>query len=249
VSAAATDELYTLPAGSSIAIAAGATIANLLTNYSDPNVRTVPVGGTAVVTALVAYTHYTANAAADGSGADLTANITPTLVAFASTGQWTLVNSGPAGFITLLKVIGKAVRDPGPQTYQALNVQPYGERSLAVDLPYQNDAQIAQSMATFLLAQYADLTNQIDSLILNTTGSDTLMIQALAREPGDVITITETMTGITLLRAMIFRVQLNVTPAGTLQCTWGLAPMSPFFVWQLGVAGASELGVTTQLGF
>lgn len=249
VSAAATDELYTLPTGDSTnPIGAGATV-TVWTDYSDPNDRTAPVGGYQVVTVLVGGTHYAANSAADGSGSNLTANIAATLTPFASTGKWTLVNSGAAGYITLLKVIGKAVRDPGPQTFEASSVQPYGEHSIDIDLPYQADAAVTQSTATFIEAQFRDLQNQADSLTFLANYSDAFMTQALTREPGDAITVTETATGVTLLEAIIYRVALSVDQNGMLTCTWGLGPASPYKMWQIGVVGASEIGVSSVVGF
>jgi hypothetical protein len=72
----------------------------------------------------------------------------------------------------------------------------------------------------------------------------------LAREPGDAITISEHMTGVTQLKAIIQRIALKQNADGVLYCTWGLAPGSPFdpSPWQLGVVGVGELGVTTWLG-
>lgn len=254
VSAAATDELYTLPpvsaaAPSPIAIAAGATV-TVWCDYSDPNVRTVPVGGQSVVTALVGGTHYAATANNDGTGASLTGDIAATLTAFASTGKYVLTNSGTGtAYMTVLKVIGKAVRDPGPQHYEASSTQTYGERSIAIDLPYQNDATVAQSYATYVERQYRALTNQVDSVTFLANHSDTLMTHALAREPGDAVTLSETMTGVSALKAVICRVALSVSAVGMLTCTWGLAPASPFLAWQWGITGSSEWGETTVYGF
>src|SRR3990167_9470204 len=152
VSAAAREELYALPTGDSQEIPHGETI-TLWTSYSDPNDRQVTVGGAAVVTALVGGTHYSANSQADGLGSDLTASISATLEPFASVAKWTLTNnhaSSTAYIVPPLKVIGKALRNPGPKTFEATSTQAYGTRPLSLDLKYQADSVIAQSYATFL---------------------------------------------------------------------------------------------------
>lgn len=249
VSSAATDELYTLPTGTSIEIPAGGT-REVWTEYTNPNERTERVGGTEVVTALVAGTHYAANSSADGSGTDLTGSITASLTAFASTGKWSLTNtSTQTAFIRTLKVVGKAVRDPGPQTFESFVSKTYGDRQVDVEMPYQDDADVGNSAAVYIRSQYDALEKQFDSITFVANDSDDLMTQALAREPGDRITITETVTGFTAVDAIIHSVELEVKGGVFVHCRWGLAPVSPFNVWQIGVAGQSELGVSTVLGF
>lgn len=250
VSAAATDELYTLPTGASIAIPQGET-RETWTDYTDPNDRNVHIGGTSVVTALVGGTHYSANAAADGSGADLTASIAATITPFGSTAKWTLQNTNTTqtAYITLLKAIGKAVRNPGPQTYQSYTAKDYGVRPLDIELRYQSDADLARSYAIFVEQQYNELAPQINAITFLANDSSDFMTQALAREPGDIITITEAVTGLASVDAVIHSVELDVMPGPWIVCRWGLAPAAPFKSWVLGIAGRSELGETTRLGF
>ena len=250
ISAAATEELYALPTGDSLEIPHGETI-TLWTSYSDPNDRQVTVGGAAVVTALVGGTHYSANSQADGLGSDLTASISATLEPFASVAKWTLTNnhaSSTAYIVPPLKVIGKALRNPGPKTFEATSTQAYGTRPLSLDLKYQADSVIAQSYATFLEAQYNSLASQLEYIEFLANDSSDFLTQALAREPGDIITVTETVTGVST-DATIQSVSLEVTPGPMIVCRWGLAPTAPFQAWVLGIVGRSELGVTTRLGF
>ena len=249
ISAAATDELYTLPTGSSIEVGAGVTV-EVWTAYTDPNDRQTNVGGSAVVTALVGGTHYAANAAADGSGANMTASITATLTPFASTAKWSFTNAAStAAFITTQKVIGKAVRDPGPRTFEAYDVADYGDRPLVIDLPYQDDPYIGQSAADYLVAQYSALSQQIESVTFLANRSDALMVQALTREPGDRITLSETVTGVTSVQCIIQSVELELRPGPILICKWGVRPANTIRFWQWGIAGASEWGSTTIYAF
>lgn len=249
ISAAATEELYTLPTGSSLQIDPGQTL-TIWCDYTDPNDRQTAVGGTSVVTVLVGGTHYAANSSADGLGANVTADVSATLTAFASTGKYALQNTSSATlYITLLKVIGKAVRDLGAQTFEAASTQPYGQHALSLDLPYQNDALVAQSMATYLERQYRNLADQVDEIGFVANDSAALMVQALAREPSDMIDVSETVTGLADVSVIIYRVEFEIADGNVMTLRWGLAPAAPFAAWQLGLVGASELGSTTTLGF
>ncbi len=247
ISAAATDELYTLAAGTTIEIPAGET-REVWTDYTDPLDRQTPIGGLDVVEAVAGGTHYAANSLADGSGTDLTGTLAASLEAFSSTAKWTLANTGvQAAHVRTLRVIGKAVRDPGPQTFESYGGSSAGERPLAINLPYQDDPQIGQSAADFVRAQYAR-SAPVDAAAFPASKSVELMTQALLRDIGDRVTVRETVTGITA-GCLIRSVALEVSAGGWVNCQWGLRPASPFAMWQLGIAGASELGVSTTLGF
>ena len=250
VESGANDELYTLPTGHSVAIPHGETI-EVWTDYTDPNDRQEKIGGANVVTALVGGTHYSAFENAAGTGTNLTASITAAINPFASTAKWTFTNNHATltAYITLQKVLGDAVRSPGPQTFQSYTAQDYGVRALDLDLRYQDDANLAQSYADYIKQQYQTLANQIGELEILANDSADFMAQALAREIGDVITITEAVTGLASIEAVIHSVELEVTPGPWIICRWGLAPAAPFKAWVLGITGRSEMGETTRVGF
>jgi hypothetical protein len=248
ISAAATDVLYALPTNASIQIGGGQTHEVWL-DYSDPNDRQTNVGGLDVVTSLVGGTHYTANSVEDGSGTDMTASISAVLTPFASRAKYALTNNAEVpAHITALSIVGKAVRDLGPQTYEASSVQPYGERPLAVDMPYQSDPQVAISAATFWEAQYRSLTNQIDGVRF--CANDTVLLPAaLTLDIGDVITLSETVTGVDDVRVVIHKVECEYTPDRVFWVRYGLAPTSPFEAWRPDIVGQSEAGINTIPGW
>jgi hypothetical protein len=249
ISAAATDELYTLPTGSSIEVGAGETV-EVWTAYTDPADRQTHIGGTEVVTVLAGGTHYAANSQADGGGSSMTSSITATLTPFASTGKWSFTNgAATAAFITTQKVIGKAVRDPGPRTFESYEAEDYGDRPLNIDLPYQDDPYIGQSAADYIVAQYSSLSQQIESVTFLANRSAALLVQALTREPGDRITVSETVTGVTSVQCIIQSVELEVRPGMIVICKWGVRPANTIRFWQWGIAGASEWGQTTIYAF
>lgn len=245
VSALANEELYSLPAGSHLAIPPSSAV-EVFTDYTDPNDRQVAIGGAEVVTSLVAGTHYQAYDTPEG-GTDVTANITPTLEAFASTAKWTIVNSsGATAYLTLMKVIGKALRDPGPSTYEATSVQTYGTRTLPLDLRYQSSDDMARDYAAFLEDMYNNIEDQISEIEIIGNYSTDFMRQALEREPGDVITVNESLTG-AATDAVIHSVEIEVNEGSVLTCRFGLAPTAP--VSDAWILGTDTLGTSTVLGF
>ena len=258
IDAAATTVLFAL-SGTPPSIAAGASL-TIWGDFRDPDEVKRLIGGTAVVDPLVSGTDYAGNAAANGSGADLTASLSIAITPFASTCKFVITNNHASstiylvttGGVTKLQVRGKGVYDDGPQTFEAESTQSYGDRPVSIDMPYQDDPDIGQSAATYLEAQYNALDSLVEEIVFLANDSDDLMTQALAREPGDIITVTETLTGLSSVDAVIQRVELEIglgSSGPRLLCRFGLAPAAPFNIWQLGVAGNSELGETTVLGF
>lgn len=249
VSATAADELYTMPTGSSIEIGSGVTL-EVWTDYTDPNDRQVKIGGTAVVTVLVGGTHYSANSQADGLGSNMTADVSASIEPFGSTAKWTFTNNATTGtFIVLQKVIGKAVRDPGPRTFESYAEMDYGDRPIDIDLPNQDDPYIGQSAADYIRQQYDDLSQQVESIAFIANASHANMTAAMEVEPGDRVTITETVTGLAAVDCLVQSVEFEVRQGIYIVCRWGLRPANTTRFWQWGIAGASEWGETTVYAF
>lgn len=208
------------------------------------------IGGTAQVTPIVATTDYTANSQADGLGADLTANVSVTTYPFASSVKFVVTNSGAAtAYITKLQLRGKGVYDNGPRTFESYTAKDYGDHPVDIDLPYQDDAYVGQSIASYLDAQFNNLTSMIDGVEFIATRSATLMAAALTADPTNLVVVTETVTGLSATNAIVQAVELTMPSAKQLRCRFLLGPAAPFAFWYLGTAGASELGSTTVLGF
>lgn len=244
VSTAATDLLFDLPAGT-VSVLPGETRV-LWCDYTDPNDRQTKLGGADVVTSLVSGTHYSGNAAADGLGTDLSANLTVTLEAFASTGKYTVENTGSTAAWLRLRIYGKAIRDEGEIVSESTSAQDYGDRSVSIDMPYQDSPRVGASLASYLAGVYAALSNQVDTVEFIANENSTFMEHALNREPGDLITLTETVTGYTSVEAIIQSVELEVSAPCWIRCRWGLAPASTLDVpWQLGTGA---LTTTAALG-
>ncbi len=246
IDAAATTVLWS-QTGTPQAISAGSTV-DIWGNYFDPTDPTRSIGGTDTVPP-VSGTDFTANSQADGSGTDLTANIAVTASRFASTVKFEVTNTGAtSAYLTSLQLRGRGLYRDAPETFESASEQVW-ERPLSFEMPYQDDRLVAQNAAESLQLQWGNLRTQIQQLEFSANASDALLQQALLREPGDRVTITETVTGLNTLDALIHAVELEATNGSILTCRWQLGAVTPFEVWQLGIAGAGELGETTVLGF
>jgi hypothetical protein len=75
------------------------------------------------------------------------------------------------------------------------------------------------------------------------------MTAVLSTEPGDRITVTESMSAVSA-QFIVHGVDFNILPGHIFTSTWTVAPVwvlpAP---WLLGTVGSSELGTTTNLGF
>jgi hypothetical protein len=266
VDAAATTIVYSSSFTTPLAVPAGETVTQWVA-YRDPVERTQQlIGALSVDTSLTARVDFEGNSAADGTGTDQSSDLAITVTPRAANAKIEIQNTGAATVYLVssgngsdsndpgvgkpyLQLKGKGVYDLGPSSYTAESAQPYGSRSLKLDLKYQGSAETAQSYATYLLAQYGTLIAQVGRIEFVANKSDDLLLQALARDPGDIVTITEPVTGVTAKQVVIHGVRLGVSQGPLVTCSWIVAPAAPFQAWILGSAGRTELGVTTSLGF
>lgn len=240
---------------SAVLVGAGQTI-ELFLDYRAPNNEDRLIGGKNFTTPLVENTDYDARANADGTGADLSANLTVTVSPFAATAKFTVTNTGATGAYLvngsgtpLLQLRGDGLLDNQPDRRRSVSTKPYGSRKLPIDLPYQNDGAMAADAAAFNRARYENLSDKVLAVRVNPQRSDALMIEVLTAEIGDVKTTTETMTGVSAVNVIVVGFEFEVGPGDWLMVRYVTAPASPFKMWQLGTAGASELGETTVFGY
>lgn len=205
------------------------------------------VGGTdfEIVTAV---TDYAFNSQADGGGSDLTGDLVVTPVATGRGVRWTLQNTGGTdGFVTLLQLRGKGIYRREAVVDIPVPGAVNGRRILDIDMPYQSSVNVGYTMATFLAAVIPTL-QRLESISSLANVSDDLMLQALVREPNDIIRVQESQTGINA-PFVINQVQLEIHPNGYMPFTFGLGPASAAQIaWLLEVAGFGELEETTLLG-
>jgi hypothetical protein len=216
-------------------VPAGAT-ATFELSYRDASDPRRLIGGRNVVTVgsppvLEAGVDYEGNSQDDGQGTDLTGTLSVSVAAFATRAVFTVTNSGGTGAYLVtsagapcLKLRGAGVYDDGPRTASAMSAQAYGNRPIDIDLPYQSDDTSAQQIAELILDQYDDLAEQVESLTILGNYSAAYMRQALARDIGDIITITETVTGMAGVPATIRACEYELIEGDILRVTWSLGP-------------------------
>jgi hypothetical protein len=248
VSAAATDTLYQLQTYTEIA--AGVTH-TFTAQYRDPSGRSIRIGGTAMVTPLVANTHYKFGSVADGSTADKNADLTVSVTFGGNSALVTLTNtSGSTGYVNLLKLVGKAVRTYDPVVAlkeDATSITAYDRRELKIAYPYLTSPLEGDSRATALLAAFKDPQTFIDKIgFTGKYGNRARMATNI--EPGTRITLTETVTGITAQDYFVDHVSLSFLPNGRVRASYKLRQAIAGQWWLLGTTDYSELGDTTVLG-
>jgi hypothetical protein len=199
VDAAATTILFTLTqvSPSIHSVASGATLV-LEGDYSDANNRTSRVGGTEMVTPA-ATVDYTMNTLASGGGTDLTASFTVSAEYGSNRVRYTIVNgSASTGYITKLQARGKGLYDYTPVDNIATDsesITSYGQRELAFDMPYESSVGAAQETGDYILSLWASPAAVAAAMPL-VPPTNTDLATMIAREPGQAITITESVTGI-----------------------------------------------------
>jgi hypothetical protein len=168
--------------------------------------------------------------------------------------EFTLTNVEPtsSAFVTKLEVRGKRVRDFQPVSSEARDkdsIKLYGEMILNMDMPNQSDPLVGQDAAGHLLSSLKDPSTDVEAVLFQANRNATLIVGALAREPGDRITLTETLSGYNSNDFFINAVRLHVYPIDQIECEWTLVPVADSAFWAIGTAGLSEIGQTTYVTY
>ena len=169
---------------------------------------------------------------------------------FATTVKFTIVNADAATvYVTKLQCRGKGLYADQETTVESSSAQPYGERPVTIQLPYQSDMNVAKDLADFLLVQYEDQSSQADSFSFIPHRSSAQMLAGLQGDIGQRVTVTETVTGLSS-DLFITRVGMTVRQNKRLKCTFGVsASVFATAFWELETVGKSELGTTTWLAY
>lgn len=245
IDTAATTVLFSLQTAITLVLP-GQTVDTIFGPYRDPNNRDF-IGGVETVDP-VATTDYTMNTAANGTGADVTADFTVTASRTGRGVQFSVTNNGgTSGYITKLQVRGKGIYRFDAMI-EVVVTGSFGKKPLQIVMPYQNNVNIAQDWATYLSNLLKDPMAHVRAVTFSASKSSTLMTAAIEREPGDRISINEVVTGIDA-EFTINRVRLECQPGGLVWCTWGLEPADGQRYWLWGINGASNWGLSTVYGW
>jgi len=225
----------------------GETNSSIFGPYRDP-VNNDQVGGTDTVDP-VANLDYKMNAAADGSGIDLTANFTVTSSRTAAGVRFTITNNGTvAGYVTKLQQRGRKVAR-SPVMLTASVSGSYGDQILDLEMPFQNNVNVGRDVAQYLSQTLSETYPNLPPVKFLASRDDAHLHVAFELEPGDRIAITEHTTGVDSRQYTINSVRLDVTAEDLIWCTWGLESASTQRYWMIGIVGSSEIGIDTNFGF
>jgi hypothetical protein len=199
----------------------------------------------------VATTDYLMYANSDGTGTNLTANLAVTATYGAEAIDYSLTNSGAAGYVTFLQARGFGIYSFNSITYHntASTLATYGELTQTVDMKYQDDVAVASFLGDLILNSYGVSANTLESIECLANLDPTLMMAFVYMDIGDLIGVSVNQVGIS---GTFFIQSLNfeVTPAGiiTFRANFTDALTLSDAYWELEVAGKSELNTTTILG-
>lgn len=161
---------------------------------SYPNPASAAANGVAVDTwtTPVATTDFTANAAADGSGANLTGDITIAVSKFDNSMKITLTNGASVkAYVTFLQARGTPVlaKDPIPvEKEDAASISAYGERTYPNPAPYLPSLQEAEDWGDFQKSIYKDPIPML-TVDLAANASHEHMVEVMTRDVSDRVTV------------------------------------------------------------
>lgn len=197
-------------------------------------------------------TDYTANAASDGSGTNLTSSMSVSNTKLAERMIITVTNghASSLAYLTKLQARGTPVTQK-QTTVRAIDTASqakYGERKFVAETEFLPNTSESQQWCEFQLAIYSTPVNILKmSFIAN--NSDALLFQALTRDISDRITVTATNEAELGISADFFiESEKHKIDGNSHQVTWALSPATGGYTnfWVLGV---SKLNQNTVLGY
>ena len=200
---------------------------------------------------LILNTDYVFNAASDGTGADLGADLTVGASFGANSALISLANGGGMdGYVTHLQIQGRGLYDYEPVVMESLDATSqaaYGDNVLTYDMPLQINPLVGLEAADYLRGLWKDPQTMADTLNFIANASDSLMTAGLLREPGDRVRISETVSGINTEHYYIQGVGFEIQPKDLLEFRWLVVPVENFQAWLLEIS--DKLGDNTILGY
>jgi hypothetical protein len=223
-----------------LTLAAAATV-TVFGPYGDPANGNERCGGTAMVTPA-ATTDYLANAAADGTGTNKTAQL-GVVATFTANGVSMALTNNDAGtiYVTLLQCRGKGVYNRDAVTVESGS----GDDLVSVDMPFEGDVNTAAAVAASIIDLWSDATPCAATFTAQTAAR---LTAAIMLDVGGRVWVDEDASG-TTVESYIQSVAQTLLPGPILQTTWGLIPANEATYWILDDATYGPLGVETRLGF
>lgn len=199
-------------------------------------------------TTPVATTDYTVNTAADGTGTDITADVSVSVEKFGQSMKVTLTNANAAdGYVTFLQARGTPVTSDDPvkiRRADSTSQGKYGERMWTNPAKFVPTTEEAEDWDRFHLGIYKD---PIPVLAVSFAANRPEMLgHAMTRDIGDRVTVVSSNLGINgdfFIEAEHHQVDAHEQH----RVTWELSDAERFS--DFWVLGTSQLGVTSRLAY
>jgi hypothetical protein len=219
VDAAATTILFKL--SQPILLASGET-QTLIAAYTDPSGGGRKVNGMDMVTPA-ATTDYLFNTLANGTGSNITANLTVTASYGAEGVTYTLTNNySTAGYITKLQARGKGIYNYNSISYTAENTTSCNEHGVVsrnISQPYQVTLAHGTSKAESIVMREKQPRTVLDTVYFTANNSNHLMSAFLNIDVGDAVEIKESQTGIDG-QYWVNGVEFGLVDGKVVECRW-----------------------------
>jgi hypothetical protein len=203
----------------------------------------------------VAYTDYTLNTLANGTGTDVTLQVAVETVYTANSVLFT-VNSPVDCYLTKLQARGTSVVDQANVLVEAedeSSIAVYGENNLSLDMPYSGDVALGNQVVQYLLFLEQQTSKRVNSvsLLLNDKfiQRQKLIVQ---REISDRIGVTEPMNVLPVTQIAghhINAISMGDDADGNIMVNWVVTIADATVYWELGIPGRTELNYTTRLAY
>ena len=173
-------------------VEAGDTL-NITVSYKDPDNNAASIVGASMVTP-VATTDYTANSASDGSGTNLTANMSVVATYHAANVDYAITNTGATDFyVTKLQARGKPILVWDPVTVESKSsgrIEAVGEIEERVNMKMRRSAGFAQAIADRIISQLSTPYKTVDKFTVIANDSQRSLFMCMLLDIGDPIDIT-----------------------------------------------------------
>ena len=239
--------LYTLQ--SSIKLEAGET-RKVSGTFRDPTGGAPRVAGKNMI-APESGTDYAMYQNSDGTGTDRTADLVVSATYGANGVEYELTNNNLAvSYVTKLQARGYGIYlyDAIKFTAENTGVQSdYGELTLDINMPYQNDPDTAEKIATFELLNTQVSRPSLDSFTFWANQDYKHMLAFMYLDIGSRISVREFQTGFNR-DVYIDGVDFEIHGGNLIKVTYRVRPTSAITAWYIGIAGRSEIGINTYPG-
>lgn len=215
--------------------------------YRDPAQTDAKVGGTSIVTPVVT-TDFTMYQNEDGTGTNLSANATVAVDAAWKGGSATrmrVTNTGTTDGWFKTQVRGTALYSYDVTTILKLDRESqrrYDVREQKVQTGYQSDPTLADLFGVYLLMMQKDPIMLPTGLLVRGRTSNNSRIAS--REIGELVAVTESMSGLSAALFMISNIRMTAHPGGDIQAEYDFMLTPGRFLWVMGASGYSELDST-----